>query len=129
MKMVKYSLSLKNKNTNKEHRYAVDLNKEEENMPEQFFTFEVCDRLKINLQKQSGCLIDDNNLSLIVAHWIEDIKEGYRNSSIAVYLPFFKLRNLQDFPATANRELPDLISPSLAEIEPKLGAMPSLDFS
>ena len=127
--MVKYSLTLKNKNTNKEHRYAVDLKKNEENMPEQFFTSEVCDRLKIDLQKQSGCCINDNNLSSIVAHWIEDIKEGYRNSNIALDLPFLDPVNLDNFPASANRELPDLISPNLAEIEPKLGAIPPLDFS
>lgn len=98
-------------------------------MPEDFFTLAVCDRLKIDLQKQSGCRINDSDLSLIVATWIEDIKEGYRNSSIALPLPFIKPGSLENLQAPVNKELPFLISPDLAEIEPKLGAMPPLDFS
>lgn len=127
--MVKYSLTLKNKNTNKEHRYALELNKNDENMPENFFTSAVCDRLKIDLQKQSGCHLNHSNLSLIIATWIEDIKEGYRNSTIVLNLPFIKPEKLDNLQAPVNRKMPDLITPNLADIEPKLGAMPSLDFS
>jgi hypothetical protein len=126
--MVKYSFTLKNKNTNKEHRYAIELNKDEENMPEQFFTSAVCDRLKNELQKQSGCRLNESDLSLIIATWIEDIKEGYRNSTIALNLPFIKLENLDNLQPPVNKNLPNLISPNLADIEPKLGAMPPLDF-
>ncbi len=127
--MVKYSLTIKNKNTNKEHRYALELNKDEENMPEQFFTSAVCDRLKIDLQKQSGCRLNDSNLSLIIATWIEDIKEGYRNSTIALNLPFIKPEHLDNLQAPVYNKSPDLIAPNLADVEPKLGAMPPLDFS
>lgn len=126
--MVKYSFTLKNKNTNKEHRYALELNKDEENMPEKFFTPAVCDRLKIDLQKQSGCRLNDSNLSLIIATWIEDIKEGYRNSTITLNLPFIKPEYLDNLQPPVNRKSPDLMAPSLADIEPKLGAMPPLDF-
>ncbi|NEP47079.1 MAG: hypothetical protein F6K35_51040, partial [Okeania sp. SIO2H7] len=50
-------------------------------------------------------------------------------NNIAIDLPFLDPGNLDNLPASANRELPDLISPNLAEIEPKLGAIPPLDFS
>lgn len=127
--MVKYSLTLKNQKNKQEYRYSFNLNEAEENMPEHFFTAAVCDRLKIDLQKQSGCSISDRHLSLIVATWIEDIKEGYRNSSIALDLPLIEPGNLDNFQPPVNKKLPLLLSPNLGEIEPKLGAMPPLDFT
>lgn len=126
--MVKYSIFLKNKNNNSEYRHTEDLKKSEEDKPESFFTQTVCDRIRVELQQQTGCRIGDNDLKAIVQTWIEDIREGYRDSSISLHLPLIgeaKINNLQE---DGNQEIPSLIPPDLSEIEPKLGAMPPLNF-
>ena len=61
--------------------------------------------------------------------WLEDIKEGYRLSSITMDLPHSIAENLQDVKDSGNQTLPLLIDPSLLDLEPRNGLLPSLIFA
>lgn len=129
--MVKYTISLKLKGSEdlKEiYSYTLSLTPQQENNPERMFTSEIRESLRTNLQKQSQCKINDNHLNQIIKTWIQDIKEGYRSSAIALDLPSIDLERLREFQETGNQEIPGFISPDLEEISPTWGMLPPLNF-
>lgn len=127
--MVEYSLILTNKNTNQQSRYTLDLEKYYENNPSSFFTPIVCNQMRNELQNQSNCYINDTYLQIIIKTWIEDIKEGYRDSHILLDLPKINHQHINSFPESGNQDITQLMTPDLSDIEPKIGALPPLDFS
>lgn len=127
--MVEYSLTLTNKNTNQISRYILDLEEYYENQPACFFTPIVCNKIRNELQSQSSCHINDMYLQIIIKTWMQDIKEGYRDSNIVLDLPKINHRNINHLKESGNQEIPQLIYPELSDIEPKIGALPPLDFS
>ncbi|GGA26525.1 hypothetical protein CYANOKiyG1_42560 [Okeania sp. KiyG1] len=127
--MVKYSLTLTNKNTNQISRYTLDLEQYYENQPASFFTPIVCNKIRNELQSKSSCHINDMYLQIIIKTWIQDIKEGYRDSNILLDLPKINHQNINSLKESGNQEIPQLIYPDLSDIEPKIGALPPLDFS
>ena len=126
--MVKYSFELELKGTNEKYGYAVELSQNWENRPEGFFTREVREEIRLDLQRQSSCLIDNIALNSIVQTWIQDIKEGYRNSSIALELTPMNEASLGHLSDSGNQEIPPILYPDIAEIEPMGGALPPLVF-
>lgn len=127
--MVKYVFTLENKTSQDEYKYALDLNSNQENNPEQIFNLEIRESMRKNLQNQSSCKIDDNHLNQIIKTWIKDIKEGYRDSLITLDLPLLIASNLASLQETGNHELPFLIQPNILDIEPCGGMLPPLIFT
>ncbi|WP_066381230.1 MULTISPECIES: hypothetical protein [unclassified Anabaena] len=126
--MVKYTFSLRVKGLDEQYMYSLDLNPTQENMPEQVFTSEIRENLRISLQNKSLCAIKDNHLYQIIQTWIEDIKEGYRDSSLTLNLPLLIESNIDKLNEPGFQELPAVISPDLFNIEPILGMLPPLNF-
>jgi len=127
--MVKYTFGLKIKGSSDEYKYALTLTPSQENNPDQIFTQEIRQNMQNSLQKQSSCKINDNHLNQIIRTWIQDIKEGYRESVITLDLPLLMASNLDKLNESGNQELPALINPSLSGIEPSFGMLPPLIFS
>ena len=127
--MVQYSLTLTNKNTNQQYRYTVDLEENYENNPTIFFTSIICHKIRDELETKSGYEINETYLQIIIKTWIQDIKEGYRDSSIILNLVKLNHQNIHNLTESGNQEIPSLIYPDLSDIEPKIGALPPLDFS
>jgi hypothetical protein len=127
--MTKYALILKTQDSQNEYRYVLDLNPIQENNPEQVFNLKIRESLRNNLQKQSLCKINDTYLNRAIANWIQDIKEGYRDSLITLDLPSLLATNLSNLQETGNQKIPALIEPSISDIEPCGGMLPLLLFS
>lgn len=127
--MVKYSFYLKVKASNDVHSYSLDLNQNQENVPEKVFTSQVRENIRLNLQNQSLCAIKDNHINQIVNTWIQDIKEGYRDSTLTLNLPLLIESGIEELNELVNQEIPALVNPDLSDIEPTFGMLPPLVFS
>lgn len=127
--MTKYTLTLKNKDSQDEYKYALDLNCAQENNPEQIFKLEIRESIRNTLQKQSSCKISDAHLHRMITNWTQDIKEGYRDSLIQLDLPSLLMANIANLQEMGNQEIPALIEPNFSDIEPCGGMLPPLIFS
>ncbi len=127
--MVEYTLNLQvSQQTSQPVLYNLHFKSSEEDNPESKFTAEIRESMRHSLQKQTSCSINNNNLNKIINLWIGDIKEGYRTTSISIDLPSTDAESLKDLEDTGNQEIPQLILPDLAEIEPLEGMLPPLNF-
>ncbi|CEJ45396.1 hypothetical protein [Umezakia ovalisporum] len=126
--MVKYKFSLSVKGFEQEYTYILDLLPQEENNPEQVFNEQLREKLRIDMQNQSLCAIKDSHLNQIIKTWIQDIKEGFRNSNITLNLPLLIEANIEQLDEQGNQEIPTIITPNLLDIEPQLGMLPTLNF-
>ncbi|MBW4614156.1 MAG: hypothetical protein KME21_12955 [Desmonostoc vinosum HA7617-LM4] len=126
--MVKYKLLLTLKDSGERLEHDFNLNQNHENNPDLFFTYEVCQELRTQLQNRSQRRINDTNLNYLVKVWIQDIKQGYRDTVISLNLPLLSGANIEDLSEAGNQNLPTLITPNLLNIEPQGGALPSLIF-
>lgn len=127
--MTKYTLTLKNKDSQDEYKYALDLNSAQENNPEQIFKLEIRESIRNTLQKQSSCKISDAHLNRMITNWTQDIKEGYRDSLIQLDLPSLLMANIGNLQEMGNQEIPALIEPNISDIEPCGGMLPPLIFA
>lgn len=127
--MTKYTLTLKNKDSQDEYKYALDLNSAQENNPEQIFKLEIRESIRNTLQKQSSCKISDAHLNRMITNWTQDIKEGYRDSLIQLDLPSLLMANIANLQEAGNQEIPALIEPNISDIEPCGGMLPPLIFA
>ncbi|CCQ58865.1 hypothetical protein [Crocosphaera watsonii] len=125
--MVKYTLSLHTQDSpNKGYEYPVDLSQHYEDNPEKYFTPAKCQELQNHLQTESLCAIREHHLKQIIDTWIEDIQEGYRNTTIKLDLPLLSETNVDQIQDNGNQEIPDLFPPELTGIEPIEGMLPPL---
>ena len=127
--MTKYTLTLKNTDSQDEYNYALDLNSSQENNPEQIFKLEIRESIRNTLQKQSSCKISDAHLNRMITNWTQDIKEGYRDSLIQLDLPSLLMANIANLQEAGNQEIPALIEPNISDIEPCGGMLPPLIFA
>ena len=125
--MVIYKFFLKIKGTPNKYNYDVNLTSNQENNPELFFTPQEKEKLRISLQEKSLCAIKEKHLNQILNTWIEDIKEGYRSSSITLDLPLLIESDIEQLNEQGYQELPSLISPEISAIEPSFGMLPPLE--
>ena len=129
--MVQYLFELKLEDSNTtqpSYSYSLDLNPLQEDNPSQIFTPEIRQSMRKTLQNKSSCRISDLNLNRIISAWIEDIREGYRRTQMALNLPLLIGDEINHLKEDGNRLLPELISPDLSNIEPQDGALPPLNF-
>ena len=127
--MVQYSITITNKNTTQKYRYNLDLEQHYENYPTIFFTPIICHKIRNELESQSGYQINNTHLQIIIKTWIQDIKEGYRDSDVILDLVKMNPQDIHNLIELGNQKNPPLISPDLSDIEPKIGELPPLDFS
>jgi len=127
--MVRYSFSLKLKDSSHEYKYILELQPNQENNPDIFLSSEVREHIRDTLQRQSSCKIDGATLNRILNIWIKDIREGYRDSSITLDLPTFLESQILLLNEDGNQQIPDFIKPNFSSIKPKIGALPPLNFS
>ena len=127
--MVIYKFFLQIKGNQDQYNYSLDFKPNQENNPEQVFTTEIKESLRKTLQKQSSCAIKDKHLNTILTTWIQDIKEGYRESTLTLDLPLLIESEIDKLQESGNQQLPELIEPDISEIEPQIGALPPLVFS
>lgn len=127
--MVIYNFYLKIKGNQDRYNYSLDFKPSQENNPEQVFTTEITESLRKTLQKKSSCAIKDKHLNRILTTWIQDIKEGYRESTLTLDLPLLIESEIDKLQELGNQQLPEMIEPDISEIEPQIGALPPLVFS
>ena len=84
--MVKYTLTIINKEDNQNYSYSLQLNQNQEDNPELIFNQEIISSMKTQLENQSSAIINEYQLQQIINSWIEDIKEGYRLTPITIKL-------------------------------------------
>lgn len=126
--MVKYTFYLKIQNSNERYEYTLDLNPMQEDTPEQVFTPTIKENIRTTLQNLSLSAIKDHQLNNIIQTWIEDIKEGYRFSSLTLNLRLLIEENIDKLQETGNQETPKIINPDISDIEPQFGMLPPLNF-
>ncbi|MGK7942153.1 MAG: hypothetical protein AB4062_18745 [Crocosphaera sp.] len=126
--MVKYVLTLQTQDSPPEgYQYPLELKQYYEDNPEKIFTPEARQTLRNHLETKSSCAIREHHLNQMINAWIEDIAEGYRNTSIYLDLPFLFEANVEKIQDQGNQELPNLFPPDLTGIEPSFGLLPSLE--
>ena len=126
--MVKYTFNLKLKDSSAQYTYTLDLTPTQEDMPEQIFTPAIKEDIRTTLQNLSLSAIKDHQLNNIIQTWVEDIKEGYRFSSLTLNLRLLIEENIDKLQETGNQEIPKIIDPDLSDIEPEFGMLPPLNF-
>lgn len=129
--MVKYTISLKLKGSQSPpegYPYSLDLTPQQENNPNQIFNSQIRENMKNNLQTQSSCKINDNHLNQMIKAWIEDIKEGYRSTTITLDLQPLMASQVDQLQEMGNQEIPALPPPEWSEISPFWGMPPPLSF-
>jgi hypothetical protein len=125
--MVVYKFFLSLKNSPERYDYALDITAAQEDNPEAIFTTEIRQAIRKHFQARSSCSINDHRLNQIIATWIEDIREGYRESVLTLDLPLLSESNVENIQDEGNQELPPLFAPDLAAIEPIEGMFPPLE--
>lgn len=126
--MVKYTFHLQAKDSAERYSYTLDLNPIQEDMPEQIFTPAIKEDIRTTLQNLSLSAIKDHQLNNIIQTWIEDIREGYRFSSLTLNLRLLIEENIDQLQEMGNQEIPKIIDPDLSDIEPEFGMLPPLNF-
>ncbi|MDJ0511366.1 MAG: hypothetical protein QNJ64_19245 [Crocosphaera sp.] len=126
--MIRYLLTLHTQDSPPQgYQYPLELEQYHEDNPEKIFTPEACKTLKNYLEHKSSCTIREHHLNQMINTWIEDIAEGYRETSIHLDLPFLFEENVEKIQDLGNQELPNLFPPDLTGIEPSFGVLPSLE--
>ena len=128
--MVKYSLNLniKNNSIDETYQYILDLTLNQENNPQSIFNQEIKESMTKTLQSKSGCRINNRNLDRLINNWIQDIRQGYRETYLTLDLPLLIEADLAQVKETGNQQLPELLEPDISEIIPQGGAFPPLIF-
>jgi len=127
--MVKYTFALRIKEFHEEYKYVLNLTPQQENKPEQVFNTEIRESMRTNLQIQSSCKINETHLNKMITTWLQDIKEGYRDSTITLDLSLLIRENISRLNETGNQEISAFMTPDLSNIEPSFGMLPPLIFS
>ncbi|MGC9503151.1 hypothetical protein [Baaleninema sp.] len=129
--MVRYTFLLATEKTPDPNyvSHHLDLPPALENDPDRLFDRAFCEDLRSILQQKTDCAINDVQLDRIVKAWLEDIKEGYRNTRLVLELPPLEFENVHQLQDEGDRTVPPLIPPDLSDIAPQGGALPPLTFN
>ncbi|WP_013334916.1 hypothetical protein [Gloeothece verrucosa] len=125
--MVVYKFFLQIEGATEEYSYVLDLNPNQEDNPEIIFTQEIKVGLQKKLQKESQCAISEKSVEKIIQTWIEDIKKGYRESSIMLNIPLLNEANVNQIKDQGEQTIPNFLEPDLSTIEPTMGMLPPLE--
>jgi len=125
--MVTYKFSLNLRDSPEQYSFLLELTRTQENNPESIFTVIIRQAIRKKFQAESSCAVRDDHLDRIVSIWTEDIKRGYRESSIILDLSLLIDCNLERIKEAGNQDLPSLVPIDLLGIEPVGGVLPPLD--
>jgi hypothetical protein len=125
--MITYKFSLNLRDPPEIYTFDLELTPAQEDRPELIFTATICQAIRKKFQEESACAVRDYHLDLIISTWIEDIKEGYRDSSISLDLPLLIDCNIELIQEPGNQDLPSLLPANLGGIEPMNGVLPPLE--
>jgi hypothetical protein len=126
MLKIKYSLSLEIGSTT--IPYFTELTEEEECNPLPYLQKNRDDLRKLIQQKMGHHIQADYLDKKVIRFWASQIEEGHRTTGLTLDLPPFEEEDLENIQDNGYQELPALVPPDLQEIEPMIGALPSLDF-
>lgn len=126
--MITYEFFLNLKDDHKQVVYPLQFKPHEEDYPEQKFTLEIKEAMRRKLQQESSSKINDSVLNQMISTWIQDIKEGFRETSMTLDLPSLLTEGIQRLQEQGYQKLPEIISPDLTDIEPQIGCLPPLNF-
>ena len=126
--MITYDFILYIRDSNQRGEYSLKLNANQEDYPESIFTPEIKNAMKRKLQQDTSSRINDVNLNKIITTWIQDIKEGFRQTSMTLDLPSLSSYEIELLEESGYQNLPDIIPPDLTDIEPQIGCLPPLNF-
>lgn len=124
--MVKYTITIINKEDNQNYSYSLQLNQNQEDNPQIIFSPEITISMQKQLETKSMTTFTEYQLQQIINAWIEDIKEGYRNTIITLKLKSILDENLKLLTDLGNQDIPDFIEPDLENIEPVGGVLPPI---
>lgn len=127
--MVTYTFILTLEDTKQTYEYSQKLSQKQENAPESLRNSEMMDNIRRFFEEESDRQLNQKNLEKILTAWINDIKEGYRTTSMTLQLPSLKDQKLRRFKDSGNQTLPQLIEPDTKQIHPHKGSFPPLTFS
>jgi hypothetical protein len=125
--MTTYEFCLQIKNSPDESKHSIEIGVQQEDNPETIFTAQMRESIRHKFQTDTLCAIKDHHLQNIINRWIEDIREGYRQTTLTLDLPLLIDYNLCSIQDNGNHEKPDLIDPDLSGIEPTKGVLPPLE--
>ena len=128
--MVKYcfELQLEGEERSESFDYVLELTAYQEDNIDTVFSADVKAAMLQNLQAQSSCKISSTKLGQMIGVWKDDIREGYRSTTMTLALTSLigdQLTNLND---SGNQEKLSPLLPDLSSIEPMHGALPELIF-
>lgn len=124
--MVQYTVIIKEKDNNKQYSYSLQLNQNQEDNPQIIFTTEIIESMQKYLETKSLAILTKYQLQQIINVWIEDIKEGYRNTIITLKLKSIMDETLKQLIDNGNQDIPNFVEPDLQDIEPLQGILPPL---
>ena len=127
--MVQYTFNLQVKDIEDKYEYPIDLNQSQEDNPASFFTRSEREKMRASFQEKSLCKISNYHLNQIIKIWIQDIEEGYRESSLTLDLSLMIESDISQMKEPGNQAMPHLVAPDLSGIEPTSGMLPPLNFS
>lgn len=130
--MVEYRLFLYNTNDSTPDlysRHALDLENKYEDAPEDYFAIKNnAEKIRQDLQFQSNSRITDTHLHQIITTWTDDIKQGYRETTLHLDLLPRQDSDLDNVNEAGNQTIPTLLDPDLNDTPPSVGALPPLNF-
>ncbi|BAQ60134.1 hypothetical protein GM3708_540 [Geminocystis sp. NIES-3708] len=124
--MVEYTVIIKEKEDNKQYSYSLQLNQDQEDNPGVIFSAEIMTSMQKQLEIKSMAIFTQHQLQQIMNIWIEDIKEGYRNTIITLKLKSILDESLKLLKDNGNQDLPNFVEPDLENIEPLGGVLPPI---
>lgn len=124
--MVQYTVIIKEKDNNKQYSYSLQLNQNQEDNPQIIFTTEIIESMQKYLETKSLAILTKYQLQQIINVWIEDIKEGYRNTIITLKLKSIMDETLKQLIDNGHQDIPNFVEPDLQDIEPLQGILPPL---
>ena len=127
--MITYEFFLYLKENNSQAcKYSLKFKPNEEDCPEKKFTPEIREAMRGKLQQETSSKINDITLTKMIETWIEDIKEGFRETTMTLDLPSLLTDGIELLQEQGYQNLPEIIPPDLTGIEPQFGCLPPLNF-
>lgn len=99
--------------------YAIDLTEEEESNPNNKLG-EQRESIKNIFQQRTSRCLNDEHLELIIKAWLQDIKEGYRDTTLALDLPLLIEQEANNLEASNYPQIPVVFPPHSNENQPIL---------
>jgi hypothetical protein len=126
--MVAYKFTLNLRSPPESYSFILDLTPDREDNPEYAFDSTLREIIRRKFQDDSACAVRDRHLDEIIRVWTQDIKQGYRETSLTLDLPLLIDSNVDQIVEPGNQDLPSLLPAVSIDAEPNTGLPPPLDF-